>query len=64
MADRRLAWSVVDGVRRLRRGEPRLSPLAVPRCPVVGASYRDVAVTDAFGETSTEEGWPNCPPPN
>ena len=38
-ADRALARSVAEGVGRLRRGEPQLSPLAVRRCPVVGDAY-------------------------
>jgi hypothetical protein len=38
-ADRRRAWSVADALRRLRRGEPGLSPLGPRRCPIVGAAY-------------------------
>jgi hypothetical protein len=38
-ADRRGAWAVADAVRRLRRDAPRLSPLALRRCCVVGESY-------------------------
>jgi hypothetical protein len=38
-ADRWRAWSVADAVRRLRRAEPRLAPLAPRRCPVVGEAY-------------------------
>jgi competence protein CoiA len=37
--DRRQAWQVADGARRLRRAEPGLSPLAPRRCRATGASY-------------------------
>ncbi len=38
-ADRGRAWSAVAAVRRLRRGEAGLSPLAPRRCAVVGGTY-------------------------
>jgi hypothetical protein len=38
-ADRERAWSVEAAVRRLRRQDPALSPLAPRRCPVAGEAY-------------------------